>query len=202
MGALATQAEPGPLILRFGPILRRMSDHEFFEFCRLNQDWRIERTSDGDLVIMPPTGGNTGRLNSALTALFYAWAEREGTGITFDSSTGFSLPNGAQRSPDLAWVKRSRWDALTREQQEEFPPLCPDFVAEIRSPSDSLRVLRAKMEEYLANGALLGWLIDPLEKKLYVYRPSAEVCCLDDPTTVSGDPVLPGFVLDLGRLWA
>jgi len=179
-----------------------MSDHEFFEFCRLNQDWRIERTSDGDLVIMPPTGGNTGRLNSALTALFYAWAEREGTGITFDSSTGFSLPNGAQRSPDLAWVKRSRWDALTREQQEEFPPLCPDFVAEIRSPSDSLRVLRAKMEEYLANGALLGWLIDPLEKKLYVYRPSAEVCCLDDPTTVSGDPVLPGFVLDLGRLWA
>jgi Uma2 family endonuclease len=201
---MATQAiltEPEPLILRFGDILQKLTDHEFYEFCQLNRDLRIERTSDGDLVVMPPTGGNTGRINSALTGLLWPWVEADGTGVGFDSSTGFTLPNGAERSPDAAWVKRSRWEALTQEEREEFPPLCPDFVVELRSRTDSLRTLQAKMQEYVANGALLGWLIDPLQKKVYVYRPASEVVCLDDPKTISGDPVLPGFVLDLQRLW-
>jgi len=190
-----------PVVLQLGPVSRKMSDHEFFEFCQLNRDLRIERTSRGELIIMPPTGGTTGRMNQSLAVLFGVWADADGSGVTFDSSTEFSLPNGAKRSPDLSWVRRQRWDALTPQEQDEFPPLCPDFVVELRSPSDRLPVLQAKMEEYMANGASLGWLIDPVEKKVYVYRPSAEVSCLDNPATVSGEPVLPGFAMDLHRLW-
>ena len=194
-------AEPQPVILHLGPILQKVSDQEFFEFCQLNPDWRIERTSEGELVVMPPTGGRTGRRNFTLVGAFGVWVEADGTGIGFDSSTGFTLPNGAKRSPDLAWVKRARWEALTAEEQEEFPPLCPDFVVELRSRSDTLGTLQEKMEEYIANGAQLGWLIDPREKKVYVYRPHTEVCCLDDPETVSGEPVLPGFALHVRKLW-
>lgn len=201
MSTVATLTEPRPIILDFGPVLQKISDHDFFEFCQLNRDWRLELTSEGDLIIMPPTGGETGRRNFNLTMLFGIWAEADGAGIGFDSSTGFTLPNGAKRSPDLAWVKRSRWEALTEEEREEFPPLCPDFVVEIRSRSDALNTLLAKMREYLANGAQLGWLIDPLERKAYIYCPSVEVYCLEDPKTISGDPVLPGFILDLRRLW-
>jgi Uma2 family endonuclease len=127
--------------------------------------------------------------------------DAEGTGVGFDSSTGFTLPNGAKRSPDLAWVKRSRWEALTQQQREQFPPLCPDFVLELRSLSDAVATVQAKMQEYLDNGAQLGWLIDPTGKKVYVYHPQAPVECLDNPRTVSGDPLLPGFVLELGRVW-
>ena len=123
MSTVATLTEPRPLILHFGPVLQKMSDHDFFEFCQLNRDWRLELTSEGDLIIMPPTGGETGRRNFTLTMLFGIWAEADGAGIGFDSSTGFTLPNGAKRSPDLAWVKRSRWEALTEEEREEFPPL-------------------------------------------------------------------------------
>jgi Uma2 family endonuclease len=153
------------------------------------------------LVIMPPTGGETGRMNFKLTQVFGNWVDTDGTGVGFDSSTGFTLPNGAKRSPDLAWVRRSRWEALTQQQREQFPPLCPDFVLELRSPSDALATVQAKMQEYLDNGAQLGWLIDPIEKKVYVYRPQAPVECLDNPQTVSGDPLLPAFVLELGRIW-
>ena len=201
MSAASLLTETQPLILHLGPLLRKMSDHEFFEFCQLNQDLRIERTSEGDLIIMPPTGGETGRHNFILTVIFGEWVARDGTGIGFDSSTGFTLPNGAKRSPDLAWVKRARWESLTEAEQEEFPPLCPDFVVELRSRSDALETLQAKMQEYLTNGAQLGWLLDPHEKKIYIYRPSAEVCCLEDPETLSGEPVLPGFVMDLRWLW-
>ncbi len=190
-----------PLVMHASPTLRQMSDREFFEFCQSNRDWRIEQTSGGDIIIMPPTGGETGRRNFRLSVLFGMWAEKDGTGFGFDSSTAFTLPNGAKRSPDLAWIKRERWEALTAEERDIFPPLCPDFVVELRSQSDALQPLQAKMEEYLANGALLGWLIDPLEKKVYVYRPDQEVRCLDNPETISGDPVLPGFVLDLNQLW-
>jgi Uma2 family endonuclease len=178
-----------------------MSAHEFFEVCQLNRDWRIERTSEGDLIIMPPTGGKTGKRNFTLNGLFFSWVEEDGTGIGFDSSTGFILPNNAKRSPDLAWVKRSRWEQLTREEQEEFPPLCPDFVVELRSQSDALAPLQEKMREYIANGALLGWLLDPLERKVYVYRPASEVVCLEKARTISGEPELPGLVLDLERIW-
>ena len=198
--ALALTENP-PLVLHLSPTLQKMSDHEFFEFCQLNLDWRIERTSQGDLIVMPPTGGQMGRRNFVLNGLFFAWVEADGTGVGFDSSTGFTLPNGAKRSPDLAWIKRSRWEALTQEEQEEFPPLYPDFVVELRSYSDLLKRLQEKMEEYMANGTKLGWLIDVQERKVYVYRPGAEVCCLENPQTVSGDPVLPGFKLELKRIF-
>jgi len=201
MNVSVRSAESKPLTLHFGPVLRKLSDDDFFDFCQANRDWRIERTSDGDIIIMPPTGGETGERNFNLTGMFHAWVRTDGTGKGFDSSTGFILPNGAERSPDLAWVRVSRWNALTERQRERFAPLCPDFVVELWSPSDSLTTLQAKMEEYIQNGAELGWLIDPFEKKVHVYRPQAQVECLDNPTTVSGEPLLKGFVLDVRELW-
>lgn len=201
MSATAITAPIEPLILHLPPRLRQMSDPEFFELCQRNPYWRIEQTAEGDLVIMPPTGGEAGRSNFELTGVFRAWVKADGTGLGFDSSTGFKLPNGAKRSPDLAWVRRSRWERLTADERAAFPPLCPDFVVELRSPSDSLEALHGKMEEYRANGAQLGWLIDPTERKLYVYRPDADVLCLENPGQVSGDPVLPGFVLNLREIW-
>ncbi len=180
---------------------RKLDDRDYFEICRLNPEMRIEQTSDGDVIIIPPTGGEGGRINSNLNFLFMGWAVKDGTGVTFDSSTEFILPNTAKRSPDLSWVKRSRWDALTKEQREQFPPLCPDFVVEIRSPSDSLKVLQEKMQEYIANGAQLGWLIDPIDRKVYIYRPNAPIQMIENPPTVSGDPLLRGFVLVMQQLW-
>lgn len=139
--------------------------------------------------------------NLGLAGRFWAWLEQDGTGTGFDSSTGFVLPNGAERSPDLAWVRLERWDALTREQREKFPPLCPDFVLGLRSPSDDLAELLAKMDEYIENGASLGWLIDPQTRRVHVYRPGREPEVLDDPVRVSGDPTLPGFVIELDKIW-
>ena len=179
-----------------------MTEEEFFGFCQFNRKLRIERTSEGEVIVMPPAGGETGRRNAKASARLTDWAEADGTGVAFDSSTGFVLPNGAERSPDLAWVRRDRWDALTQDQRERFPPLCPDFVGEIRSRSDRLATLQAKMREYVDHGAELGWLIDPLERKVYVYRPGEPVVCLDDPDSMSGDPVLPGFTLDVRQLFA
>jgi Uma2 family endonuclease len=190
-----------PLRLPLGATRARLSDHELFQICQMNRDWRIERTSDGEIVAEPPAGGLTGKRNFQLTGMFAQWVAQNGTGVGFDSSTGFVLANGAERSPDLAWVSRLRWDALTDQQKEEFPPLCPDFVAELRSRSDSLAALRAKMREYIANGARLGWLIDPVGRRVYVYRPPDKETRLDDPESISGDPVLPGFVLQLRQLW-
>lgn len=190
-----------PVVLRAGTFLRSLSEHEFFEFCQLNENLRLERTSEGDLEILPMTGGTTGIMNASLTAFFGTWEAADGTGVGFASCTGFILPNGAMRSPDLAWIRRERWQSLTQREREEFPPLCPDFVVELRSPTDAPQMLHAKMREYIANGASLGWLIDPVERKVHVYRPSMDVVCLDDPTTVSGEPILRGFVLDSGKLW-
>lgn len=190
-----------PVVLHFGSLVQQMSDEEFVEFCQRNRDWRIERTSKGELIIMPPTGGVTGNRNYRLMKLFGKWEEGDGTGLGFDSSTCFTLPNGAKRSPDLSWVKLSRWQKLSEEEQEEYPPLCPDFVVELRSRTDDLRLLKAKMAEYIANGARLGWLIDPQEQQVYVYRPKRKPICLDNPKTITGEPVLKGFVLDLQKLW-
>lgn len=190
-----------PIIIHLGPLSQKMNDHEFFEFCQLNKDFRIERTSEGDLIIMPSAGGKTGRINFALNTLFGQWADKDGSGIGFDSSTGFTLPNGAKRSPDLSWVKLFRWESLTEEEKEEFPPLCPDFVVEIRSRSDSLISLQDKMQEYIDNGTQLGWLIDPIEKNVYIYRPPTSVCCLKNPKVISGDPIMPGLTLELGHVW-
>jgi len=189
------------LVLHLGPVAQRMSDQEFIDFCQRHSDLRIELTSEGDLIIMPPTGGETGHSNFKLTTHFGNWSEANGTGVGFDSSTEFALPNGAFRSPDVAWIRNERWEALTEAERKRFPPVCPDFVIELRSRTDRLGTLQAKMQEYIDNGALLGWLIDPLQKKVWIYRPDVAPECLDDPASVSGDPLLPGFVLPLDKIW-
>jgi Uma2 family endonuclease len=193
--------EQEPLVLHFQPIMEKLSDEEFYAFCRANDEWRIERTAEGDIVIMPPTGGKAGIRNFKLITQFGLWVEVDGTGKGFDSSTIFTLPNGAQRSPDLAWVKNERWQALTEKQQEKFPPLCPDFVVELRSRTDSLKTLQAKLQEYIDAGAQLGWLLDPVEKRVHIYRAGTAVEILDNPQSVSGETTLPGFTLDVQSLW-
>ncbi len=193
-------AQPTYLQLRLPPTLD-MTDDQFFEFCQLNRDLWIEQTAKGDVIIMPPTGGETSRRNFKLATLFGIWEEQDASGVTFDSSGGFTLPNGAKRSPDVAWVKRSRLARLTPAEKKKFIPLCPDFVLELRSASDRVSDLRDKMQEYIDNGAQLGWLIDPEDKRVYVYRPDSEVECLEHPKTLSGEPVLPGFVLELQDIW-
>lgn len=189
------------IVIHFSPILKKLSEREFFEFCLLNQDLNWELTSDGDFVIMPPTTMKTGNLNFKLAVAFGVWVEKDGTGKGFDSSAMFTLPNGAKRSPDLCWIRNERWEGLSDEERESFSPISPDFVVELRPRSDRLRRLQEKMEEYVANGVRLGWLVDPLERKVHVYRPQSAVEILDDPETVSGDPPLRGFVLDARSLW-
>jgi len=207
MAAVAQRMDPqvfddgAPLIvLQLRPVVD-LTDDQFFAFCQINRDLRIERTSEGEIEIMPPTGGTTSERNSEAGMQLRLWAKRDGTGAVFDSSGGFNLPNGATRSPDAAWVLRSRLAALTSAQREKFIPLCPDFVVETRSPSDSFATLQAKMQEYSDNGARLGWLIDPIQRRVYIYRPQSPVEILDNPETLLGDPVLPGFALDLREMW-
>ena len=178
-----------------------LTDEEFIQIAAANQDWRFESTKDGELVIMPPTGGNTGRRNSKLTTQLEIWNSASKLGETFDSSTLFVLPNGARRSPDAAWIRRDRWKALTLEQQDKYPPICPDFVIELVSPSDRVEELRQKMQEYLDNGAELGWLIDPKTRLVEVYRSGQNKEILDSPATLSGEDVLPEFVLNLQPIY-
>jgi|SRR5581483_1015521 len=178
-----------------------VSDEQFELLCQENRELRLELTARKELIIMPPTGSKTGNRNSTFTRRLGNWAEVNGTGLVFDSSTLFTLPNGAKRSPDASWVKRERWEALTDAQQEGFAPLCPDFVVELRSRTDRVSDLQEKMQEYIDNGARLGWLIDPIEKRVHIYRPGQPAKVLDGPATVSGDPVLPGFVLNVRELW-
>lgn len=178
-----------------------LTDEQFFRLCQDNPDYRFELNARGELIVMPPTGSETGWRNSKFNQRLVNWAEVNGEGLVFDSSTGFTLSNGAKRSPDAAWVRRDRWRALTPEQRREFAPLCPDFVMELRSPTDNLFALQEKMQEYSDNGARLGWLIDPIEKRVFVYRPGQLVEVLDNPASLSGDPVLPGFVLSVQELW-
>lgn len=193
-----TEERDETLVLHFA---RKWGEDEFYDFCMLNEDLNVELSSEGDLIIVPPTGMETGSRNFKLAVAFGVWAEKDGTGLGFDSSSMFSLPNGAKRSPDLCWIKKERWEALSEREQEKFSPVCPDFVVELRSPSDSLKRLQKKLEEYVQNGAQLGWLLDPSTRKVYVYRPGAEVEVLEDPEAVSGDPLLRGFTLDVRALW-
>jgi len=195
-----TSVEGFPLIVHLRPVLE-LTDEQFYAFCQLNRDLRIERTAQGEVVIMPPAGGKTSERNAEIVIQRGMWAKRDGTGATFDSSGGFVLPDGAIRSPDAAWITHARLAALTAEQRDKFLPLCPDFVLELRSPTDTLTTLHAKMQEYLDNGARLGLLIDPMQRRVYVYHPQAPVECLENPDTISGDPVLPGFILDLREIW-
>lgn len=201
MSATLDISVPAPVVVHFEPSKLLMNDEEFFRFCQLNPELRIERTSGGDILVIAPSGGKTGRRNARLTAAFVNWAEKDGSGQFFDSSTEFILPNGAGRAPDLSWIRNDRWFALTEKQQEQFPPLCPNFIVELRSPTDRLETLRAKMKEYAANGAELGWLIDPRERKVHIFRPGLEPEVLDNPQQVSGEPLLKGFVLDVQVLW-
>ena len=174
-----------------------LTDEQFFLLCQHNRELRFERTAKGEILIMPPTGGETGNRNADLTFQLQAWSRQNNLGKAFDSSTGFKLPNGANRSPDASWVKRDRWFALTPEQRKKFVPLCPDFVVELRSPSDALKETQEKMQEYIDNGARLGWLIDPQTRRVEIYRQNQDVEILENPATLSGSDVLPGFVLDL-----
>ncbi len=188
------------LLVQMAPAVS-MTDEQFFRFCAQNRDLRIERTANGQILIMAPAGGATGARNSDITMQLTRWAKEDGTGVAFDSSARFNLPNKASRAPDAAWVRRERLAELTPEEKEKFLPLCPDFVIELRSPSDRLHAVRDKMQEYMENGARLGWLIDPVERQVFVYRPEAPVEHLEDPERIAGDPVLPGFTLDLTTIW-
>jgi Uma2 family endonuclease len=199
MTAVDTGGLP-PMILHTRPAFE-MSDECFFNFCQVNREWRIERDAQGEVFIMPPAGGETSGKNARLTTVLTTWSLQDGTGVAFDSSGGFDLPNGATRSPDAAWVRRSRLATLAPEQKERFLPLCPDFVIELRSPSDRLQTLQDKMQEYLDNGAQLGWLLDTPNRRVFVYRPGKAVECLENPATLAGEPELPGFVLELAKIW-
>ena len=174
-----------------------LTDEQFFELCQKNRDYRFERTAKGELIIMPPTGSDTGNRNGRITQRLFNWADTNELGIAFDSSTGFKLPNGADRSPDASWIKIERWNALTPEQQGKFAPICPDFVFEFRSPTDSLKTTQEKMQEYLDNGASLGWLLDKETQRVGIYRQGQDVEIVQSPTSLSGEDVLPGFILEL-----
>ena len=189
------------ITLNLHPTLE-LTDEQFEQICRHNRDLRFERTAAGELVVMSPTGGEKGRRNGGLTAQLWVWNQSRRLGEVFDSSTGFRLPNGATRSPDLAWVRQKRWQALTQQERRKFVPLGPDFVVELRSPSDELGDLQAKMQEYLENGVCLGWLIDPETQRVEIYRPGQPVEVLQNPATLSGESVLPEFVLDLSDILA
>jgi Uma2 family endonuclease len=191
------------LLARLAPTNgKKLSDKEFEEFCRDNPELRAELTAEGEIFFMPPTGGTTGIHNFSLIFEFGKWHVKNiKKGFAFDSSTVFVLPNGAKRSPDLAWVKAERWNALTKEQQDKFPPLCPDFVVELRSKTDLLKTLQAKMREYIENGAQLGWLIDPTKRKVHVYRPNEAAEILNEPGEISGEPLLQKFTLKLKDFW-
>ncbi|HXG92399.1 MAG TPA: Uma2 family endonuclease [Blastocatellia bacterium] len=178
-----------------------LTEEQFLRLCRDNPEINFELSAEGELIIMPPTGMITGNRNSRLTRRVDEWAEKDGTGVAFDSSTLFTLPNGAKRSPDASWIKRERLEALSEEEKQGFAPICPDFVVELPSPSDHLSTLQKKMDEYIENGARLGWLLDPIDRRVHIYRPGHEPEILDDPETISGEPVLTGFVLNLREMW-
>lgn len=184
------------------PPTLKVTEEQFEQLAAANRDVRLERTATGELIVMPPTGGSTGKRNANLSAQFVVWNNQAHLGEVFDSSTAFRLPNGAERSPDVSWVALDRWNTLTPEQQETFPPLCPDFVVELRSRTDNMESLRRKMREYLDNKLRLGWLIDPKAKTVEIYRPDQPVEVLQSPTTLSGGDRLPGFILDLPPIFS
>lgn len=186
------------LILNLSPAIE-LTDEQFFQLCQNNRDLRLERTAEGELIIMPPTGWKSGNQNSKLTSRLENWTEADGTGLAFDSSTGFKLPNGANRSPDASWVTKERLEALNPDPTR-FLPMAADFVVELRSATDSLKTTQQKMQEYLENGVRLGWLIDPQNQRVEIYRQGRDVEVLQSPTSLSGEDVLPGFVLDLAQI--
>jgi Uma2 family endonuclease len=189
------------LTVNLAPVIE-LTDEAFYQLCRNNPDLRFERTAKGELVIMPPMGGEGGKREADLTFEIVAWNRQAQLGVVFSASTGFKLPNGADRSPDAAWISQARWDALSLEQRRRFPPIAPDFVIELRSETDELPTLQAKMREYMETGVLLGWLLDPKTRQVEIYRPDQPPEILENPASLSGEDLLPGFVLDLSRIFA
>jgi Uma2 family endonuclease len=183
------------------PPIARFSDEQFYQLCQANQELQFELTANGELIIMPPTGGETGKRNSDLITDLVIWNRQTKLGVVFNSSTGFQLSNGAKRSPDVAWIPISKWNSLTTEEKQKFLPFCPDFVIELRSSSDRLETLQNKMQEYIANGTLLGWLINPQDRQVEIYRLGKDVEVLNSPLTISGENILSGFVLNLTSIW-
>lgn len=178
-----------------------MGRDAFFDFCQVNKELRIERDAEGNIIIMSPTGAETGGRNASLTAQLYNWTKADGTGKSFDSNTGFELPNGATRSPDAAWLTLEKWNSLSSGERNRFARICPDFVIELRSPTDHLSAVQAKLEEYLANGSRLGFLIDPIEGRVHVYRPNSAPEILEKPSSLSAEPEMPGLAFDLEDVW-
>jgi Uma2 family endonuclease len=189
-----------PLPLRFRPETP-MSDEELMRFCAANDALRVERDANGEILVMTPAGNRTGRKNTAIISALDRWAEDDGRGYAFDSNTGFTLPDGSMRSPDAAWVSAARWDALTEGDKDRFSPICPDFIVELRSPTDSLAELKEKMEQWVANGAQLAWLIDPTEQTVFIYRPDDQPEILHHPSSVQGNGIMAGFELVMARIW-
>ena len=208
MTTLLIQTESTPMTVNL-PAISPMTHEQFYEFCLANRDLRIERTASGDVVIMPPAFSDTGNRNIKIAQQLANWTDQDGTGESFDSSAGFTLPNGATRSPDASWIKLERWNGLLEEQKASFAPICPDFVIELRSSSVreaspkemTLTSLQDKMQEYIANGVLLGWLIDRKNRTVHIYRPNQKPEVLNNPETVTGDPELPGFALRMVKIW-
>lgn len=186
--------------LNFKPVIE-LSDNQFYQLCRANPDVKFERNAQGEIIIMSPTGGETGNCNSEINADFVFWNRQTKLGKVFDSSTCFKLPNGANRSPDVSWIKQERWDSLTPEQKETFPPISPDFVLELMSPTDTLKETQEKMTEYMENQVKLGWLINRKTRRVEIYRQGEEVEVLQSPMTLSGEDILPGFILNLQLIW-
>jgi Uma2 family endonuclease len=188
------------ITVNLNPIIE-LTDDQFYQLCRKNPDVKFERNAKGELIIMPPTGGETGKYNFEISVEFGIWNRQTKLGICFDSSTCFKLPNNANRSPDVAWIRKDRWDALTPEQKEKFPPIAPDFVLELMSPSDSLQETQNKMQEYIDNQVKLGWLINRKTRQVEIYRQGESVKMLESPRELSGEDVLPGFILDMAIIW-
>jgi Uma2 family endonuclease len=186
------------LILNLSPTIE-LTDEQFFQLCINNRDLRLEQTAEGELIIMPPTGWKSGNRNGRLTQRLFNWTDADGTGVAFDSSTGYILPNGAKRSPDASWVSRERLEALNPDPTR-FLPMAPDFAVELRSANDELKTLQKKMQEYINNGVRLGWLIDPQNQRVEIYRTGQEIEVLQSPTILSGEDVLPGFILELNQI--
>lgn len=194
-----TSTEPGHRVLLDVHSIG-LTDGVFYQLCRDNPDLRLELTATGELILMSPSGSRTGHRESRIIQRLGNWADSNGTGLAFSSGAGFTLPNGAKRAPDAAWVRRERWSALTPEQQDTFAPICPDFVVELRSPTDLPEQLHDKLVEYIANGARLGWLLDPILGRAGIYRPGEDAEHLEHPGWLDGETVLPGFRFDFREI--
>ena len=200
MTTLLIQTESAPLTVNL-PMQIEMTTAEFYEFCQANCGVWLVRRGSGEVILRPRAFSGNGNRGVKIVQQLANWVDEDGTGEVFDSSSGFTLPNGATRSPDAAWIRQERWNGLAEEEKASFAPICPDFVVELKSSSDTLSSLKTKMEEYIANGALLGFLIERKPRQVHVYRPGREPEILENPDAVSGDPELPGFVLQMARIW-